>query len=484
MGPLSRRRFLQLGAAAAASAVGGACSSDSSRADADLDGIPDAEEVTTTELSDARQGRLSDVQHVIVIMQTGASFDQVFGARPGVRGFDDPDVATLPTGQPVWYQPNPGNADGHTLPYPLAVAGPGPTCTPAIEASWTAQHRARANGRMDGFATNMGDLSLGYYQPGDLPWYHALADEFTLCTSWFSSVLGPANPNRVLALSGTIDPTNKAGGPVIDDRATRFGWETYPERLERAGVGWRLYADAASRSASGLASFVQFQEAAPPHPLWDAGTRDRSIEDFEADCAANLLPWVSWVAVPDPPAAAGGLGWIGQQAFAARAVAAVMGNPELWKGSMIVLTHATNGGFFDHVDPPTPPDDALSEFVGPEPIGLGFRVPGLVLSPWSRGGGVHDTVVDHTSILQFLELRFGVEAPLISPWRRERTSNLLDTLDLGSFDPSVPDLPAPTPAPANGICFDGAWPGAPSPQAPPPTPPDRPIPSPPPTSGR
>ena len=195
-----------------------------------------------------------------------------------------------------------------------------------------------------------------------------------------------ADAERALA---TIDPGGTLGGPVTGNDGS-FRWETYPERLERAGVGWRLYADAASRPASGLASFVQFQEAARPHPLWDAGARDRSIEDFEADCAANLLPWVSWVAVPEAPASAGGLGWIGQQAFVARAVAAVMGNPDLWKGSMIVLTHATSGGFFDHVAPPTPPDDALSEFVGPEPVGLGFRVPGLVLSPWSRGGVVHE----------------------------------------------------------------------------------------------
>jgi phospholipase C len=468
--PLSRRRFLQLGAAGlAGAALGAGCSTDRKAADADLDGVPDADEVPTTALSDAKQGRLSDVQHVIVILQAGASFDQVFGARRGVRGFDDPDASTLATGQPIWYQPDPSSPDGHTLPFPLATAGPGPTCVPGLEQSWTAQHAARADGRMDGFAQHMGALSLGYYRPEDLPWYHALADEFTLCTSWFSPVLGPASPNRVMAMSGTIDPTNKAGGPVIDDRSGRFGWETYPERLERAGVGWKLYADGASRSANGLSRFVQFDEVRPPHGLWEAGVRDRTIGDFEADCAANQLPWVSWVAVPPPPASAGGLGWVGQQAFVARAVAAVMGNPELWKGSMIVLAHDSSGGAFDHVAPPTPPPDALSEFVGDDPIGLGPRVPALVLSPWSRGGIVHDTVVDHTSVLRFLELRFGVEAPLISPWRRERTGNLLDALDLASFDPTVPDLPAPTPPPSGGTCFAGAWPGAPSPQAPPPT---------------
>ena len=464
MGSLSRRRFLQLGAAAAAAAaVTTACSSGRAP-DADLDGIADDDEVPTSVLSNQRRGRLSDIQHVIVIMQAGASFDQVFGSRPGVRGFDDPDAPELATGQPIWFQPNAGNPDGHTLPFPLATGGPGAGCVPSIESSWTAQHSAWGNGRMDRFAEQMGELSLGHYRPVDLPWYHALADEFTLCTSWFSSVLGPASPNRVVSFSGTIDPTNKAGGPVLDNTATRFGWETYPERLERAGVGWRMYSDAASRSANGLARFVQFQETRRPHALWEAGMRDRSLEDFEADCATNSLPWVTWVAVPEPPAAAGGLGWVGQQPFVQRAVAAVMGNADLWKRSTVILTHDTSGGFFDHVAPPTPPADALSEFVGDEPIGLGPRVPALVLSPWSRGGVVHDTVVDHTSILQFLELRFGVEAPLISPWRRARTSDLMSTLDLGTFDPSVPRLPDPSPV-GPGLCWLGAWPGAPSPQA-------------------
>ena len=76
---------------------------------------------------------------------------------------------------------------------------------------------------------------------------------------------------------------------------------------------------------------------------------------------------------------------------------------------------------------------------------------------------MHDTVIDHTSVLQFFERRFGVEAPLISRWRRERTSDLVDALDLDSFDPHVPDLPAPT-LPGPGTCGPEGWPGAPSPQ--------------------
>jgi phospholipase C len=465
MDPLPRRRFLQLGAAAAAGAVlGSACSSDGPEAVGDTE-APDVD--PTIVGSPARRGRLSDVQHVIVILQAGASFDQVFGTRAGVRGYDDPDVGLLPTGDPVWAQPDPRRPSGRILPFPLATVGPGAACTPPLEDGWTAQHAAWSNGRMDRFASQVGDLAMGCYRPEDLPWYTALANEFTLCTSWFSSVLGPANPNRVLALSGTIDPQNRAGGPVIDDRSTRFGWETYPERLDRAGIGWRLYADGASRGASGLASFVQFQEARSPHPLWEAGVRDRPIEDFEADCAANVLPWVSWVAVPPPPPEAGGLGWVHQQGFVARAVAAVLGNADLWKRSLIVLTHATSGGSFDHVSPPTPPPDVRSEHVGDEPIGLGPRVPGLLLSPWTRGGRTHDTVIDHTSILQFLEERFGVEAPLISPWRRERTSNLVEALELDAPALTGPDLPVPT-LPGPGVCGVGGWPGAPAGQTMPP----------------
>ncbi|HEY5165285.1 MAG TPA: alkaline phosphatase family protein, partial [Acidimicrobiia bacterium] len=106
-----------------------------------------------------------------------------------------------------------------------------------------------------------------------------------------------------------------------------------------------------------------------------------------------------------------------------------------------------------HVAPPSPPPDTPDEFVTTSPlptaaggisgpIGLGFRVPMLVISPFSRGGHINSDTFDHTSLLRFLETRFGVEVPNLSPWRRNAVSDLTSTLQL-SHPPrlGVPALP-------------------------------------------
>ncbi len=120
---------------------------------------------------------------------------------------------------------------------------------------------------------------------------------------------------------------------------------------------------------------------------------------------------------------------------------------------MVFLTYDENGGFFDHVAPPTPPAGTPGESLsvrplpGPAagtagPIGLGFRVPTLVVSPFSRGGYVNSDLFDHTSLLRFLETRFGVPVPNLTRWRRQTVGDLTSTLDLRHPDRSIPSLPA------------------------------------------
>jgi phospholipase C len=112
-----------------------------------------------------------------------------------------------------------------------------------------------------------------------------------------------------------------------------------------------------------------------------------------------------------------------------------------------------NDGFFDHVPPPVPPAGTAAEYLGVAPlpsdamnvrgpVGLGFRVPLLVISPFSRGGHVASQVFDHTSQLRFLETRFGVRAPNISAWRRRTVGDLTSALHMGHVEASVPVLPS------------------------------------------
>src|SRR5205085_4115610 len=113
----------------------------------------------------------------------------------------------------------------------------------------------------------------------------------------------------------------------------------------------------------------------------------------------------------------------------------LVSNPSLWAKTALFITYDENGGFFDHVPPPTPATGTAGEYltVSPlpppaggvdGPIGLGFRVPTLVVSPFSRGGFVCTDTFDHTSTLRFLETRFGAEVPNLSAWRRQATGDL------------------------------------------------------------
>ena len=117
------------------------------------------------------------------------------------------------------------------------------------------------------------------------------------------------------------------------------------------------------------------------------------------------------------------------------------------------MTYDENGGFFDHVPPVTAPPGTAGEYLTASPlpadaggiagpVGLGFRVPALVISPFARGGYRYSGTVDHTSVLRLIETRFGVEAPNISAWRRRATGDLTGALQIGrAADASVPRLP-------------------------------------------
>jgi phospholipase C len=122
-------------------------------------------------------------------------------------------------------------------------------------------------------------------------------------------------------------------------------------------------------------------------------------------------------------------------------IAALTAHPDVWAKTVFFLNYDENDGFFDHIPPPVP---AISPAMGKstvavageiykgEPVGLGPRVPMLVISPWSRGGHVSSELFDHTSVIRFLEKRFGVMEPNITPWRRAVCGDLTGTLDFST----------------------------------------------------
>ncbi len=396
--------------------------------------------------------KLTDIEHVVILMQENRSFDMYFGTRPGVRGFADPDVLIQANGKPLWYQPTDQHPDGYILPFHVRSLDSAGQALGGSNHLWQGMHASWNGGKLDGFAKVNGPRALPYYRRVDIPYYWALADHFTLCDRFFCSVMGPTLPNRHMAMTGTIDPRGTGGGPVVDNNGKGFRWDTYPERLQKAGVSWRIYHEQDDYDDNVVKYYQRYLDAKPGDPLYDNAIANRTLADFTADVASGNLPQVSWIVAPEAksehPIWAPALG----EDYTAGFLGALLANPKVWAKTAFILTYDETDGAFDHVPPPVPAPGTPDEWVTipggtePEPIGCGGRIPTIIVSPFARArsdkGRVASQTFDHTSVLRFLETRFGVEVPNLSAWRRETMADLTVAFDLATPpDPSVPSLP-------------------------------------------
>ena len=391
-------------------------------------------------------GSLRDIDHFIFLMKENRSFDHYFGTLSGVRGFADASAMVLPDGRPIFDQAAGPDSGDRVLPFRLDTQHTNAQRLRALDHSWPAQHQSWDGGKMDLWipAHRAEDgaaapLTMGYLARADLPYYYALADAFTICDHYHCSVMGPTHPNRYYAMSATIDPEGKQGGPAIDNIPRPYSWETYPERLQRAGISWRIYHDLDDYGCNVCKYFVQYRSAPRQSPLRDAALRNRPFYELLWDLRTGNIPQVTWIVPPsfvsehpDWLPAAG-------EHHTQLVLAALWSNPKLWARTALILHYDENDGQFDHVQPPTPPPGTAGEYVGGLPVGLGFRVPCLVISPWTRGGFVCSEVLDHTSSLRLLETRFGVEVPNLSKWRRAATGDMTAAFSFGL--PPRPDVP-------------------------------------------
>jgi phospholipase C len=249
-------------------------------------------------------------------------------------------------------------------------------------------------------------------------------------------------------MTGTIDAAGLQGGPLVKNRAVRggFRWTTYPERLEKAGVSWKVYNQPSShdtehRPFNLLPNFTAFQKASPDSALRRKGLAPDAHDQFEQDARNDKLPAVSWLMPtslesehPDHMPAAGA-------AFVARKIEALAANPEVWAKTVFILNYDENDGLFDHVAPPVPPPGTPGEFVSHVPIGGGFRVPCVIVSPWTAGGWVCSQPFDHTSVLQFVEKVTGVIEPNITDWRRKTFGDMTAAFRFSQDKAAPPKLP-------------------------------------------
>jgi phospholipase C len=444
----TRRRFV-LGSAATAAA-------------ASFDLLPGSVKKALAATSQPPLSSLRQIEHVVLLMMENRSFDHYFGSLAGVRGYSDPGALKLSTGRSVFYQPDPENPDGYELPFHLNPTKTSAAVLPSLSHAWTAQHESWNGGAMDNWlpahraadgATN-GPLTMGHFTRSDIPFHYALADAFTICDAYHCSVLGPTWPNRLFFMAGGIDPAGQYGGPIVDDTVpVGLTYQTYPEALQAAGVSWRVYQESNNDGNNMLSNFASFRKAPTTSPLYQNGLLDRPHSAFIDDVRSGALPQVSWILPPslsiEHPNAMPGAG----AQYIADVVDALASTPDVWAKTVLFLTWDENDGLFDHVPPPTAPQGTPGEWITASnpsgtggingPIGLGFRVPMLVISPWTVGGWVNSEVFDHTSMLRFVEQRFGVPVPNISAWRRQTVGDL--TSVFRHRPEGSPRLPNPEP---------------------------------------
>ncbi|MDI5962434.1 phosphocholine-specific phospholipase C [Streptantibioticus silvisoli] len=427
MTPLTRRTFLGAAAATSLAATAGVLPGSLQQAMA----------------AAPRTGTLDDVEHVVILMQENRSFDHYFGTLKGVRGYADRSKLRFPSGSDVLHQTSSGPSGGNlVLPWHLDTSTTDAQRISDLDHGWSGTHSAWNNGLYNNWVPAKTATSMGYYQRSDIPFQYALAEAFTVCDQYFCSVQGPTNPNRLYQWSGMIDPAGTGGGPVTDNSEQGYSWTTYAERLQAAGISWRVYQQQDNYDDNPLAWFKNFQNAATTSPLYVNGLQRRGADAFAADVAAGTLPAVSWVVAPTaqsehpdyPPA-------YGADFTSTYLLKALAADPAVWAKTVVFLNFDENDGFFDHVAPPVAPAGTADEFIGGAPIGLGPRVPMIVISPWSRGGYVNSQVADHTSPLRFLENWTGVKETNISAWRRTVCGDLMSAFDFTTANTTFPSLP-------------------------------------------
>jgi phospholipase C len=434
----------------------------------------------------ATTGSIRDVKHIVVCMQENRSFDHYFGWLNGVRGFGDPRPLRLAGGRSVWAQPSQQHADGYVLPFHGDSKTTRSFKVGGAEQSHQENLHIFNRGRYDQWG-HSGELHnrMLHYAAGDLPFYYALADAFTICDAYHCSTMTQTQPNRLHLFTGCNGGGGVGGEPEMsnygeDDtpwadmaqdrklhRHDAFHWTTYAERLQAAGVSWKVYQEYDNFGDNTMSFFPAFRSCpkdsdlyrrcrswvseSKPEPDRTRSDGEQLVAAFRSDIAAGRLPQISWIVtaadLSEHPKAVPAKG----EHVTARLIEALVDHPEVFAETVFILNYDEAGGFYDHVPQPVPPvgdyqgrstvsvagelkdytgDNVLEP--GKHPIGLGVRTPTIIVSPWSRGGYVCSELFDHTSTIRFMEKCFGVHEPNISAWRRSVCGDLTSAFDFAA----------------------------------------------------
>ncbi|MFG2833041.1 alkaline phosphatase family protein [Streptomyces sp. NPDC048434] len=420
------------------------------------------------------QGNMSDLKHVVILMQENRSLDHYFGTFPGIRGFNDKQALRFQDGTTVFQQKD----------------GSGNIVTPQVDdGAWGNDHGAWGDvdhRKWDLWVQHSGASCMNYHSDAYMGFYHSVAAQYTIADQNFCSEFGPTDPNRKYLWSGTA---NSETGNTDESNYSR-PWITVAEQLQQAGIDWRLYSDNSGNGRQGYLSTwvgdygdneLKYFKGFDPEGLsagdpklrpgtgliWRGNATyysgmtspnddsddnlDAVLKNLHDACrpgAEHPLPAVSWIVAP--------YGWsehpsadtLHGERYVKKVLDILQSNPDIWNHTLFILNYDENDGKFDHVLPPWPEPGTAREYAGDYPLGFGARVPMLLVSPWTRGGYVASEVFDHTSTIKFLEtwathLGKPFRCPNISDWRRSIAGDLTSALDFAHPQPGPATFPDP-----------------------------------------
>jgi phospholipase C len=441
-------------------------------------------------------GSLQVVNHIIFMAQENRGFLHYFGALPqywasngyAMEQFDGLPQFKLPPGPTLT---EPGCDPGFPPPNKCRIDLSNPVqsfhlvtkCVGSPGTSWNFDHYdlnfhypLSGTAALDGFVVSAADLArsrsfndingiraMGYYDGGDLNYYYFMASNFATSDRWFSPLMGPTEPNRMYLLAATSAGHAyplATGSPTLNNK-------TIFEALQNAGISWKVYVTdphptLIQGSAMSMYSFAyKFTQNFVP------------ASQFISDAASGTLPQVAMIEPgysdgrdEHPFLAAnrpGGSVEVGAN-YVSELINALMQSVS-WKDSVFILTWDESGGFYDDV-PPQPtlspdgvsnidlrPGDVCSQSTGTGPscnfVFTGYRLPMIVVSPFTKFHYVSHTTADYTAILKLIETRFKLANLTARDAAQMDMTEFFDFVDVPWSTP-----PSPPAQKITGPCLD------------------------------
>ena len=348
-------------------------------------------------------------------------------------------------------------------------------CSEELSSYWNESHNdwnhfdpTSATPLMDGFANSAGGDSrhsnppgfdingqrvMGYYDDSELPYYYFMATQFAISDRWFSPAMTNTPANRLYAMAATSHG-------IVDKPLTQINIPTIFDELQQANISWKNYVPDYPNGSS-LKSFPAFAKY--------VGTNIVPMSQYFTDLKKNDLPQVAFIdrdsknGLDEHPGQ--GISVQKGAAYVASIINALM-NSDSWKDSVFFLTYDEGGGFYDHVPPvATVSPDGIPPLLGPNDtctatfgptcdfVYTGFRLPNIVVSPFSKPGYVDHTNMDTTAILRFIESRFQVPTLTKRDAAQPDISYFFDFAGAPNLTP-----PSPPSQPTNGPCYINSLP--------------------------